>query len=160
MTKNTKTNLLSLITAFITIGILFAFGSAQFISVNAAKNETETVDLRILGTTDLHGQLDSYDYEQGVDYNNGGLARVLDLINKTKAELPGTNTITLDAGDVLFDYSTEYIFSADQEAIQPIYKAMKLVGYDAITLGNHDFDYGYDYILRQLDGSGLRDIIP
>lgn len=158
MTKNTKTNLLSLITAFITIGILFAFGSAQFISVNAAKNETETVDLRILGTTDLHGQLDSYDYEQGVDYNNGGLARVLDLINKTKAELPGTNTITLDAGDVLFDYSTEYIFSADQEAIQPIYKAMKLVGYDAITLGNHDFDYGYDYILRQLDGSGLRDI--
>ena len=35
---------------------------------------------------------------------------------------------------------------------------MKYVGYDAITLGNHEFDYGYDYILNQLDGSGLRDI--
>ena len=35
---------------------------------------------------------------------------------------------------------------------------MRYVGYDAITLGNHEYDYGYDYILRQLDGSGLRDI--
>lgn len=126
-------------------------------SANAA-NGKETVNLRIIGTTDLHGQLNSFDYEQGVDYDNGGLARVFDLIKKTKAELPDGNTIVVDAGDSLFDFTTEYIFSANQEAIQPIYKAMKLIGYDAITLGNHDFDYGYDYILRQLDGSGLRDI--
>lgn len=124
----------------------------------AASQKAETVDLRIIGTTDLHGQINSKDYEQGVDYNNGGLARVIDLINTAREELPASNTITLDAGDVLFDYTTEYIFSENQQAIQPIYKAMALIGYDAITLGNHDFDYGYDYILRQLDGSGLRNI--
>ncbi len=132
------------------------YGKAD--KADAAEQKTETVNLRIIGTTDLHGQLNSKDYELGVDYNNGGLARVMDLITRTRNELPRENTFTLDAGDVLYDYTTEYIFSENQEAIQPIYKAMALVGYDAITLGNHEFDYGYEYILRQLNGSGMRNI--
>jgi 2',3'-cyclic-nucleotide 2'-phosphodiesterase/3'-nucleotidase len=152
---NSKTGI---VLTVLVLGLLIGLGSNRLQRVFAAKSEAEIVDLRIIGTTDLHGQLNSNDYELGVDYNNGGLARVFDLIRKTKKELPEGNTITLDNGDVLFDYTTEYIFSSNQEAIQPIYKAMYHVGYDAITLGNHDFDYGYDYILRQLDGSGLRDI--
>jgi 2',3'-cyclic-nucleotide 2'-phosphodiesterase / 3'-nucleotidase / 5'-nucleotidase len=120
--------------------------------------EKETVNLRIIGTTDIHGQLNSKDYELGVDYSNGGIARTIDLIKKTRNELPKENTITLDAGDTMYDYTTEYIFSEDQNEIQPIFKAMAKLGYDAITLGNHDFDYGYEYILKQLDGSGLRKI--
>ena len=160
MTKRkARVHFLTGITLTLLVLILFkGLSTIQLPSVLAAENETDTVDLRIIGTTDLHGQLNSSDYERGVDYNNGGLARVYDLIKSTKAELPENNTITLDAGDVLFDYTTEYIFSSNQEAIQPIYKAIKYMGYDAITLGNHEFDYGYDYLLRQLDGSGLRDI--
>lgn len=160
MTKgNPRFHFLTGITlALLILGLLINLSTVQLKGVLAAENETETVDLRIIGTTDLHGQLNSSDYERGVDYNNGGLARVYDLIKKTKAERPDNNTITLDAGDVLFDYTTEYIFSSNQEAIQPIYKAIKYMGYDAITLGNHEFDYGYDYILRQLDSTGLRDI--
>ncbi|MDF2485519.1 MAG: hypothetical protein K0R46_1687, partial [Herbinix sp.] len=139
------------------IGILMSRGEFDLTKAQAA-TQKETVDLRIIGTTDLHGQLNSKDYEQGVDYNNGGLARLFDLIKKTKSEVPAEEIITLDAGDTLYDYTTEYIFAENQEVIQPIYKAMDQIGYDAITLGNHDFDYGYEYILRQLNGSGLRDI--
>ncbi len=131
-----------------------AFGPSEA----EASTQKETVQLRILGTTDLHGQLNSKDYEQGVDYSNGGLARIVDLIKKTKSEVPAESVITVDAGDTLFDYTTEYIFAENQEEIQPIYQAMAQVGYDAITLGNHDFDYGYEYILRQLNGTGLKDI--
>jgi 2',3'-cyclic-nucleotide 2'-phosphodiesterase/3'-nucleotidase/5'-nucleotidase len=123
-----------------------------------AAAKKETVNLRILGTTDLHGQLNSKDYEKGVDYNNGGLARLASLIQKTKSEVPAESVITLDAGDSLYDYTTEYIFSENQEELQPIFRAMKEIGYDAITLGNHDFDYGYEYILKQLNGSNLRAI--
>ncbi len=137
---------------------LFWYGGYRSDRVDAAEQKAETVDIRIIGTTDLHGQLNSKDYELGVDYNNGGLARVKDLITRTRNELPKENTFTLDAGDVLFDYTTEYIFSENQFSIQPIYQAMAEIGYDAITLGNHDFDYGYEYILRQLDGSGMRNI--
>lgn len=140
------------------IAVLLRSSGLKEHRVEAAEVKKETVQLRIIGTTDLHGQLNSKDYEKGVDYNNGGLARVMDLISKTKKELPKNNTITLDAGDVLFDYTTEYIFSEKQDEVQPIYKAMAELGYDAITLGNHDFDYGYDYILRQLNQSGLRGI--
>ena len=59
------------------LALLIGIGANQLISVNAAESEKDTIDLRIIGTTDLHGQLNSNDYEQGVDYNNGGLARFL-----------------------------------------------------------------------------------
>ncbi|MDF2586469.1 MAG: hypothetical protein K0S41_310 [Anaerocolumna sp.] len=124
------------------------------ITVSKAAN-TEEVDLRFIFTTDIHGQLNSYDYEQGLDYSNGGIARAYDLIKRARAEKPKDNTFTFDVGDVLYDYTTEYIFAENQKEIQPIYKALAMVGYDAITLGNHDFDYGYEYILNQLKGSGL-----
>lgn len=144
-------------TAVITAGSVLGLMGMQQSSVQAAA-EPETVELRIIGTTDLHGQLNSKDYEKGVDYNNGGLARLSDLIKKTKSEVPAESVILLDAGDTLYDYTTEYIFSENQQVVQPIYRALATIGYDAITLGNHDFDYGYDYILRQLNGSGLKNI--
>ncbi len=142
----------------ILLSLLWYGGDRRFDRADAATQKKETVEIRVIGTTDLHGQLNSKDYELGVDYNNGGLARVMDLITRTRNERPKENTITLDAGDVLYDYTTEYIFSEDQSSIQPIYQAMAMIGYDAITLGNHDFDYGYEYLLRQLNGSGLRNI--
>lgn len=142
---------ITIITAALTI-----VGAVNYNNTYAA--EKETFDLRVIGTTDIHGQLSSTDYELGVDRSIGGLARVADLIRQTKNELPAENTITVDTGDTLFDYTTEYIHSEYSDEIQPIYKAMALVGYDAISLGNHDFDYGYDYILKQLKGTGLMDV--
>lgn len=135
---------------------LIIVGAVNYNNIYAA--EKETFDLRVIGTTDIHGQLSSTDYELNVNRTIGGLARVADLIKQIKNELPAENTITLDTGDTLFDYTTEYIYSEHFDEIQPIYKAMALVGYDAITLGNHDFDYGYDYILKQLKETGLMDI--
>jgi 2',3'-cyclic-nucleotide 2'-phosphodiesterase / 3'-nucleotidase / 5'-nucleotidase len=126
------------------------------IIVSKAAN-TEEVDLRFIFTTDIHGQLNSYDYEKGLDYSNGGIARAYDLIKRARTEKPKENSFTFDVGDILYDYTTEYIFAENQKEIQPIYKAIAMVGYDAITLGNHDFDYGYEYILNQLKGSGLMD---
>lgn len=155
MEKRKRKKLFCLITTFTATAALF--GALNLTNVYAAE-KVQTVEMRIIGTTDIHGQLNSTDYELNVDYSNGGIARVFDLIQKTKAELPKENTITLDAGDTLFDYTTEYLFSKYYNEIQPIYKAMAMVGYDAITLGNHDFDYGYEYILKQLNGTGLMDI--
>ncbi|HHT96306.1 MAG TPA: hypothetical protein GXZ90_00195 [Clostridiales bacterium] len=143
--------------AMITILLSLGFVSDNKM-IQASKNNKETVDIRIINTTDLHGQLNSKDYDTGLDYNNGGLARVFNLIENNRKDMPKDNVFTFDAGDSLFDFTTEYIFSEDQQAIQPIYQGMAMVGYDAIVLGNHDFDYGYEYILRQLNETGLRDI--
>lgn len=120
-------------------------------------SEQDYVDLRMVFTTDLHGTLSSMDYISGVDFKNSGLTRAYNLIQKTRNEKKATNVFTFDTGDVLFEASMEYIMGQDEEAIQPIYLGMSMVGYDAITLGNHDFDYGKNYILKQLAGSGLLD---
>ncbi|NLP33937.1 MAG: hypothetical protein GX359_01945 [Clostridiales bacterium] len=156
MEKRKSKKILYLITTFTAAAALF--GALRLGKAIAAEPDVQTVEMRIIGTTDIHGQLNSTDYELNVDYSNGGIARVFDMIQQTKAELPKENTVTLDTGDTLFDYTTEYIFSKYYNEIQPIYKAMAMVGYDAITLGNHEFDYGYEYLLNQLNGSGLRDI--
>ena len=121
------------------------------------KYKDDKVNLRFVFTTDLHGTVSSMDLIAGTDFSNAGLSRAINLIRKTRAELTAENVFTFDIGDVLLDASTEYIYSQDPEVVQPIYQAMALVGYDAITLGNHDFDYGKDYILQQLNGSGLMD---
>ena len=127
-------------------------------SDTAKKTEKkEEVNLRFILTTDLHGTVSSMDYIGGTSFPNAGLSRAYQLIETAREEVGRSNALTLDAGDVLFDASMEYVLDQDSDAIQPIYQAMALVGYDAITLGNHDFDYGKEYILRQLSGSGLMD---
>lgn len=127
-------------------------------SDTAKKTEKkEKVNLRFILTTDLHGTVSSMDYIGGTSFPNAGLSRAYQLIESAREEVGRSNALTLDAGDVLFDASMEYVLDQDSDAIQPIYQAMALVGYDAITLGNHDFDYGKEYILRQLSGSGLMD---
>ncbi|WP_455714010.1 Ig-like domain-containing protein [Anaerosporobacter sp.] len=137
------------------IAYLFAY-SGHKDTIYAAGGDS--ADLRLIFTTDLHGQLDNMDYETGNTYSIGGLTKAYTLIKEARKEMDSSNYLTFDIGDVLYDYSTEYIFSENQKVVQPIYQAMKKIGYDAITLGNHDFDYGYDYIVSQIKNAGLEDV--
>lgn len=135
-----------------------AFASEKTTTTQVVTNNgKEKASLRFVFTTDIHGMISSKDYEAGTDFKNAGLSRAYDLIKKARKEMPANNVYTFDIGDVLFDATTEYIMEQDSEVVQPIYQAMSLIGYDAITLGNHEFDYGKDYLLAQLYGSGLYD---
>ena len=116
---------------------------------------SKDANLRIMFTTDLHGQLDTTDYEKGNSVSIGGLSRVATAIKEGKQEVGTRNAVVFDLGDVLYDYTTDYIYEQDEKAIQPIYQAMNAIGYDAITLGNHEFDYKIDYVQTQLKQSGL-----
>lgn len=118
----------------------------------------DSADLRFIFTTDLHGSLTTTDYELGEPYNVGSLSKAITLIEEAREEKAEGNSFTFDVGDMLYDYTTESIFEMDPGAIQPILQAMNTVGYDAITLGNHEFDYGYDYITKQILGAGLKNI--
>lgn len=126
------------------------------IFVSAANSDV--IKMRIVNTTDVHGQLKSKDYSKGSDAKNMGLSRIYTMIKQLKAERPTENVVTLDAGDFIYDYTTESIYAESPYETQPILKAMAYIGYDAITLGNHEFDYGYEYLLQQLNSSGLHNI--
>lgn len=147
------------IALFMIMVIIFAcFSTLIFFSsektVKADTDIEEKIELRFVYTTDNHGQLNSTNYELGTEYV-GGLAKAYTLLKEAKAEKNEENVFMFDVGDTMYDSTTEYIFANAPDELQPIFNAMSLIEYDAIVLGNHDFDYGYDYIMKQMNLSGL-----
>jgi 2',3'-cyclic-nucleotide 2'-phosphodiesterase/3'-nucleotidase len=121
-------------------------------------------DLTVLGSTDTHGFVYNWDYYRDAEYddpagNDVGLAKLATLINGVRAERGDRPTLVLDAGDTIqgTPLTTYY---AKQEPItstgqtHPIARAMNRIGYDAVVLGNHEFNYGLpllEHWIRQLD---------
>lgn len=143
----------SIVLAFLAF-VLVSFAGPQ-ISAQGAASQTAT--LRIISTTDLHGQVSTMHYDNGIE-KSGSLAQAYTLIEEARDETGLKNTMTVDIGDSLYGYAADYVLEkSGTGTIQPIYKAMAEVGYDAITIGNHDFDYGYQYLNQQLTQAGLKE---
>ena len=105
-------------------------------------------DLTVLGTSDTHGNVRNWDYYRDAEHEDGaGVAKVATLVNRVRAERRGRATLVLDAGDTIegtplashYALSEPITSTGDQH---PMAKAMNVIGYDAVTLGNHEFDYG------------------
>ncbi|RKF24403.1 bifunctional metallophosphatase/5'-nucleotidase [Micromonospora globbae] len=122
-----------------------------------------TWDLTLLGTSDTHGNVYNWDYYRDAEYddskhNDIGVAKLATLINQIRAERRGKATLVLDAGDTI-QGTPLATFYAKQEPItstgekHPMARAMNIIDYDAVTLGNHEFNYGLpllDLWIRQL----------
>ncbi|MFA5523158.1 MAG: 5'-nucleotidase C-terminal domain-containing protein [Tissierellales bacterium] len=111
----------------------------------AMATEADTVKITILGTTDIHGNIYDWSYEDGVE-KPLGLARVYSVVQKVREENP--NTLLLDNGDILQGtLLTDDVYnSIKKEDPNPIIAAMNFMGYDSMTLGNHEFNFGLDLI--------------
>ena len=113
----------------------------------------QEVNLRILGTTDIHTNLYNYDYYKDAESLEFGLAKTATLIKQARAE--AENTLLFDNGDLiqgnpLGDYKAKVDKLEDGE-VHPVFKAMDVLDYDAATVGNHEFNYGLDYLEEVLD---------
>ncbi|WP_328466628.1 5'-nucleotidase C-terminal domain-containing protein [Actinoplanes sp. NBC_00393] len=122
----------------------------------------ESYRLTVLGTSDTHGNVYNWDYYRDAEYddsahNDVGVAKLAALVNKLRAEATGP-VLVLDAGDTIqgTPLATYY---AKQEPItttgekHPMARAMNVLNYDAVTLGNHEFNYGLPLLnlwIRQL----------
>ena len=116
----------------------------------------DTVDFRVLATGDIHGQFSSYNCETAEEIGTAGLTKIYTLIKKQRSAAGGAaNTVTVDAGDCMYDYFSDYYYEKDASKLQPVYKAMAKMGYDVIVPGNHDWDYSYEYLKMQYKESGL-----
>lgn len=93
--------------------------------------------ITILHTNDTHSQIDPLPSNDRLYPDKGGVARRATLVKRIRKENP--NTLLVDAGDVF--QGTPY-FNFYRGEVE--YKAMSLIGYDVVTLGNHDFDNGVD----------------
>jgi 2',3'-cyclic-nucleotide 2'-phosphodiesterase/3'-nucleotidase len=108
-----------------------------------------TVRLRLLATTDLHSQLLSYDYYTNRPQYGFGLAQTAALIAEARAEVPGS--VLLDNGDFLQGSALADIAALPRRRRRhPAIAAFGALGYDAVALGNHEFNYGLDLLLSSL----------
>ena len=106
------------------------------------------VEVRILGTTDVHGRIVPWDYYTGAE-EDLGLARVATLVDSIRAVHPGT--ILVDSGDLLQGNPLDYYYGVVEPAdIHPVIRAMNLLGYDAAAVGNHEFNYGVPALERAI----------
>ncbi|ASY68838.1 bifunctional 2',3'-cyclic-nucleotide 2'-phosphodiesterase/3'-nucleotidase [Sinorhizobium fredii] len=123
-------------------------------SVRAAANQAH---LRIMETTDLHVHVFPYDYYADKPNDTLGLARTASIIDAIRAE--ATNAILVDNGDFLQGNPMgDYIaYKRGMKAgdIHPIIAAMNVLGYDCGTLGNHEFNYGLDFMFNVLQGANF-----
>lgn len=122
-----------------------------------AETANDTVKLRIMETTDIHTNIMNYDYYQDKDTNEFGYAKTATLIKKARGEVK--NSMLFDNGDLiqgnpLADYVAKINVLKDGET-HPVYKAMNLMDYDAGNIGNHEFNYGLDFLQRSIKGANF-----
>ncbi|MBM0227608.1 MULTISPECIES: bifunctional UDP-sugar hydrolase/5'-nucleotidase [Micromonospora] len=125
----------------------------------------KTWDLTVLGTSDTHGNVYNWDYYKDAEFddsrhNDVGVAKLATLVNQIRAERTGKATLVLDAGDTIqgTPLATYY---AKQEPItttgetHPMANAMNVLRYDAVTLGNHEFNYGLPLLAQWIGQLGF-----
>ncbi len=110
------------------------------------------VRLRIMETTDLHVNIFPYDYYRDAPDDSVGLARTATLVKAARTE--ARNSLLFDNGDIiqgspLGDYAS-YRKGMKKGDVHPIVAAMNTLNYDCGTLGNHEFNYGLEFLQNSL----------
>ena len=106
--------------------------------------ETTTKTLRIIETADLHGQVESYDYYAGKPFSatsKKGMSLTASYVAQVRAANP--NTLLIDDGDTIQGTPVNYYFNVlHPEVTNPMAVGMNYMNYTAMTLGNHEFNFG------------------
>lgn len=100
----------------------------------------DRVQITILGTTDLHGNINPIDYYTN-KADNRGLAKVATLIKRIRKEHP--NVLLIDSGDTIQGSPLESFHGRkNNQPPDPMMLVMNSLNYDAMTVGNHEYNFG------------------
>ncbi|BCN23080.1 2',3'-cyclic-nucleotide 2'-phosphodiesterase [Vibrio alfacsensis] len=116
----------------------------------------DTIKLRIIETTDIHTNVMDYDYYKDQPSKQIGLSRAATLVKQAREEVE--NSVLVDNGDLIQgspmgDYMAAKGIKAGET--HPVYKAMNQLGYDVGNIGNHEFNYGLDFLKKSIDGANF-----
>lgn len=112
--------------------------------------------LVILHSSDTHGFLMPTDYHDKQDYDAPiSLSRVSSLVKSEKEKYGADNVLVTDSGDCLQGSPLASFTHTlpEEEGLKAFTQAYNEVGYDARALGNHDFNYGLDYLSYYVDNN-------
>ncbi|PNM55702.1 2',3'-cyclic-nucleotide 2'-phosphodiesterase [Vibrio harveyi] len=116
----------------------------------------DTIKLRIIETTDIHTNVMDYDYYKDQPSQQIGLSRAATLVKQAREE--AVNSVLVDNGDLIQgspmgDYMAAKGINAGE--IHPVYKAMNQLDYDVGNIGNHEFNYGLEFLKNSIDGANF-----
>ena len=109
--------------------------------VSCIASAEEEIHVVILCTSDLHGDIWGYSYEDDKETGHTGMARLHTYINQVRKENP--IVFLIDGGDAIQGtIMTDAIANKDPDSEHPVITAMNEMEYDSMTLGNHEFNWG------------------
>lgn len=106
---------------------------------------SEDVKITLLGTSDLHGRIYSYEYAIDSVDADAGLAKIQTLVKQERAK--NKNVILMDIGDTVQDNSAELF---NNQAVHPMIEALNYMNYDTWTLGNHEFNFEKSFLEKNI----------
>lgn len=131
-----------------------ALALALILAACGGGEDAARLDVRILATTDLHMYLADYDYYQDRVDPGVGLVRTASLIREARAERP--NTLLVDAGDLIQGSPMgDEVVARGRGQAHPAFVVMNALGYDAAAAGNHEFNYGLEFLAEATAGAAF-----
>ncbi len=118
-----------------------------------ATESADTVEIKFLVTSDIHGQLYATDYTADASASGTyrqGLTRVASYIKEAQASTE--HLYLADLGDTVQGSPLTYYFAFEEDTLEdPTIKALRTLDYDMWVLGNHEFNYGMDIMMEQIN---------
>ncbi len=136
--------------------IAFVVALVMGLSIPIAHADDPSVKVTVLATTDLHGNVLNWDYFRNQAYQDRaghqiGIAQAAGAINQIRAERGADSVIVVDNGDVIQGTPLDTYFAKQAPitttgATHPMAAAFNTIGYDVTNLGNHEFNYGLNFL--------------
>jgi 2',3'-cyclic-nucleotide 2'-phosphodiesterase/3'-nucleotidase len=124
---------------FISAALLLALVCLVF-AVSGQEGNKRRVQITVLGTTDLHGNIYPLDYYTNKP-DNRGLAKIATLIARARKENP--NAMLIDSGDTIQGTPVQYYHNKKNNIPRdPMMLVMSSLHYDSMTVGNHEYNFG------------------
>lgn len=133
-----------------------ATADGRIAPIQQANANALTNTITVLATSDIHGNIEAWDYATAKP-TNWGLVKVASYVSKVRAANP--RTILIDNGDTIQGTPLSYYYDKiDTQSEYPLMKVMGAMKYDAWVLGNHEFNYGLE-VLNRIIGDAKKENI-
>lgn len=117
----------------------------------------QEVNIKLLGTSDIHGRVVPWSYGADVEDKSGSYAQIATYVKDVRKN--NKNVVLVDVGDAIQDNQVD-VFAKDKKYYKdhPIPKVLNEMKYDVFVLGNHEFNFGMealDEILKDIKAKKL-----
>lgn len=129
-----------------------SIASLSVLGLNSCNQLFRDVKITILHSNDVHSQIEPFPVNHNRFPGRGGFARRASIFNEIRSVNP--NTLIFDAGDIFQGTPYFNFFQGELEL-----KLMKEMGYNAATIGNHEFDAGLDILKKNILSTNFQFII-